>query len=72
MVRFLMVKSTHLGLNFRFGMSIAYLRLCILLMVGDVPVNSESLLMTDFINFKIKPANVIPDFYAKIKYASYA
>jgi hypothetical protein len=23
---------------------------------GDVPVNSEALLVTDFVNFKIKPA----------------
>jgi hypothetical protein len=33
-----------------------YLRLIILSVGGDVPINSETLLVTDFINLKIKPA----------------
>jgi hypothetical protein len=32
-----------------------YLRLIILSVGGDVPVDSETLLVTDFINLKIKP-----------------
>jgi hypothetical protein len=32
-----------------------YLRLIILSVRGDVPVNSETLLVTDFVNLKIKP-----------------
>jgi hypothetical protein len=34
---------------------VLYLRLIILSLGGDVLVNSESLLMTDFVNLKIKP-----------------
>jgi hypothetical protein len=33
-----------------------YLRLIILLVRGDVPVDSETLLVIDFVNLKIKPA----------------
>jgi hypothetical protein len=43
MVRFFVVESAHLSLNFRFNVSVTYLRLIILSMVGDVPVDSESL-----------------------------
>jgi hypothetical protein len=32
-----------------------YLRLIILSVGGDVPIDSETLLMTDFMNLKIKP-----------------
>jgi hypothetical protein len=32
-----------------------YLRLIILSVVGDVSVDSEALLVTDFVNLKIKP-----------------
>jgi hypothetical protein len=35
-------------------MNIAYLRLIILSVVDDVSVDSETFLMTDFVNFKIK------------------
>jgi hypothetical protein len=35
---------------------VLYLRLIILSVEGDVPVNSETLLVTDFVNLKIKPA----------------
>jgi hypothetical protein len=54
MVRFLVVKLTHPDLNLRFNMSVAYLQLIILSVVCDVPVRSETLLMTDFVNLKIK------------------
>jgi hypothetical protein len=33
-----------------------YLRLIILSVGGDVPVDSETFLVTDFLNLKIKPA----------------
>jgi hypothetical protein len=35
---------------------VLHLRLIILLVGGDVPVDSETLLVTDFMNLKIKPA----------------
>jgi hypothetical protein len=54
MVMFL-VKSIHLVLNFRFDVSVAYLRLIILLVVDDVPSTVRRSL-TDFMNFKIKIA----------------
>jgi hypothetical protein len=34
---------------------VLYLRLIILLVEGDVPVDSEMLLVIDFVNIKIKP-----------------
>jgi hypothetical protein len=36
-----------------------YLRLIILLVGGDVPVDSETLLVTDFMNLKIKSAQFV-------------
>jgi hypothetical protein len=51
MVMLLVVKSIHPGLNFRFDVSVTYLRLIILSVVGDIPVDNE---MTDFTNLKIK------------------
>jgi hypothetical protein len=35
---------------------VLHLRLIILLVGGDVPVDSDTLLVTDFVNLKIKPA----------------
>jgi hypothetical protein len=35
---------------------VLHLRLIILLVGGDVPIDSEALLVTDFMNLKIKPA----------------
>ena len=43
MVRFLVVEPTHPGSNPRFDVGVAYLRLIILSVVGDVPVDSEAL-----------------------------
>jgi hypothetical protein len=34
---------------------VLYLRLIILLVRDDVPIDSKALLMTDFVNLKIKP-----------------
>jgi hypothetical protein len=48
LVRFIVVELTYLDLNL-------YLRLIILSMGGDVPVDSETFLLTDFIDLKIKP-----------------
>jgi hypothetical protein len=44
------VELTHSDSNPRL-----YLRLIILSIGGDVPVDSETLLVTDFVNLKIKP-----------------
>jgi hypothetical protein len=38
-----------------------YLRLIILSVGGDVPVNSETLLVTDFVNLKIKSTQSFKD-----------
>jgi hypothetical protein len=43
MVRFLVMKPTHAGSNPRFNMGVAYLRLIILLVVDDVPIDNETL-----------------------------
>jgi hypothetical protein len=43
MVRFLVVEPTHPSLNPKFGVDVAYLRLIILLVVGDVPIDSKIL-----------------------------
>jgi hypothetical protein len=43
MVRFLVVEPTHPGSNLRFNVGVAYLWLIILSVVGDVPVDSETL-----------------------------
>jgi hypothetical protein len=51
---FLVVELTHLSLNLSFGMSVTYLRLIILLVVVDVLIDSNVLLVTNFINLKIK------------------
>jgi hypothetical protein len=40
-----------------------YLRLIILSVGGDVPVDSKTLLMTDFMNLKIKPTQSFEDAY---------
>jgi hypothetical protein len=54
MVRFLVVEPIHSGSNLRFDMSVAYLQLFILSVVVDVSVDSEMLLIIDFVNLKIK------------------
>jgi hypothetical protein len=42
MVMILVVEATHPGSSPRFGVGVAYLRLIILSVVGDVPVDSET------------------------------
>jgi hypothetical protein len=53
MVRFLVEELSHLDSNFRFDVDVVYLRLIILLVVGDVIIDNETFLI-DFVNFKIK------------------
>jgi hypothetical protein len=38
-----------------------YLRLIILSVEGDIPVDSKELLITDFVNLKIKPTQYFKD-----------
>jgi hypothetical protein len=52
MVRFLMVEPIRLNLNLRFDICVVYLWLIIFSVVG--PVDNETLLMTNFMNLKIK------------------
>jgi hypothetical protein len=54
MVRFLVVEPIHSGLNSRFDMGDVYLRLIILSVIDNIPVDNDTLLVTDFINLKIK------------------
>jgi hypothetical protein len=55
LVRFLIMKLIHSGLNIIFDMSVTFTA-NILSVVGDVPIDSETLLVTDFVNLNIKPA----------------
>jgi hypothetical protein len=55
LVRFLVVQLIHSGLNFRFDMGIIF-TVIIFSVRDDVPVDSETFLVTDFVNLKIKPA----------------
>jgi hypothetical protein len=42
MVRLLLVKPTHLGSNTKFDVGVTYLRLIILSVVGDVPIDNKA------------------------------
>jgi hypothetical protein len=42
MVRFLVVESTHLVLNPKFDVGVAYLRLIILSLLGNILIDSET------------------------------
>jgi hypothetical protein len=53
LIRFLVVKLTHPYLNPRFDIYIIF-TVNYFLVISDVPVDSETLLVTDFINLKIK------------------
>jgi hypothetical protein len=55
LVRFLVVKLTHPSSNPRFD-SVLHLQLIILSVGGDVPVDSKTLLVIDFVNLRIKSA----------------
>jgi hypothetical protein len=49
-----MVKLTYSGLNYRFDMCVVFIT-NYFLVGGAVPIESEALLLTDFLNVKIKP-----------------
>jgi hypothetical protein len=55
-IRFLLVKLTHSDLNSIFDMSVIFMT-NYSLSRDDVPVDSETLLVIDFVNLKIKPAH---------------
>jgi hypothetical protein len=54
---------TYLDLNPRFIIFVTYLQLIILSVVGDIFIESETLLLTDFVNLKIKPTQSFRDVY---------
>jgi hypothetical protein len=56
LVRFLVVELTHPGSNLM--TCVLYLRLIILLVGVDVPVNRDTLLVTDFVNLNIKDSSI--------------
>jgi hypothetical protein len=53
LIGFIMVKLIHSDLNFRFNIDIVFM-INYFLVGGDVPVDSETFLVTDFVNLKIK------------------
>jgi hypothetical protein len=53
LIRFLVMKLTHSDLNLRFDMSVTF-TVIILSVGGSVSVDSETLLVTDFVSLKIK------------------
>jgi hypothetical protein len=53
LIRFLVVKLIHLNLNSRFDMNVVFMTNYFLVGV-DIPIDSKSLFMIDFINLKIK------------------
>jgi hypothetical protein len=53
LIRFLVVELTYSASNPKFDM-VLYLRLIILSVGGDVHVDNKTLLVTDFVNLKIK------------------
>jgi hypothetical protein len=55
LVRFLVVELTHLSLNPRFDMCVAF-TVNYFFSGRRRPVDGETLLVTDFVNLKIKPA----------------
>jgi hypothetical protein len=55
------VEPIYLDSNFKFGMSIVYLGLIIFLVVCDVLIDSETFLVIDFINIKIKSIQFFED-----------
>jgi hypothetical protein len=63
-----MVEPTHPGLNIRFDMNIIYLRLIILSVVVYVSVNTETLLVINFVNLKIKSIQSFKDVHRSRMY----
>jgi hypothetical protein len=60
LVRFLVVELIYPVSNSRFNM-VLHLRLIILSVGGDVPVDSDTLLVTEFVNLKIKSIQSFKD-----------
>jgi hypothetical protein len=58
LVRFLVVELTHTDSNPKFDISVVFTA-NYFLVGGDIPVDNETFLVTDFVNFKIKP---VPSF----------
>jgi hypothetical protein len=55
LVRFLVVELIYPGLNSRFDICVVFTT-NYYFSGDDIPIDSEVVLMTDFVNFKIKPA----------------
>jgi hypothetical protein len=53
LIRFLVVELIHIDLNSRFEMCVTFM-INYFSVGGDVPVDSEMILVTDFVNLKIK------------------
>jgi hypothetical protein len=60
-----MVKLIYLGLNLRFDMCVVFMTL---LIRGDILIDSDVLLMTDFVNLKIKPTQFFRGAYKSKMY----
>jgi hypothetical protein len=60
--RFLVVELTNSGLNYRFDMNVVFTTNN-LLVVDNVPVDREMLLVTDFMNLKIKSTQSFSSVY---------
>jgi hypothetical protein len=56
LVRFLLVKLIHTDSNSRFDMIVVFTITYFFSVGDDIPVDSDVLLVTDFMNLKIKPA----------------
>jgi hypothetical protein len=55
LVRFLVVELIHTGLNPKFDMSVVFMT-NYFSVGGDVPIDSDALLVANFVNLKIKPS----------------
>jgi hypothetical protein len=60
MVRFVVVKLTHLDLNFRFDIDIVFM---VNYSFSERRIDSETFLMTNFVNLNIKPTQFFRDTY---------
>jgi hypothetical protein len=58
MVRFVVVKLTHLDLNFRFDIDIVFM---VNYSFSERRIDSETFLMTNFVNLNIKPTQFFRD-----------
>jgi hypothetical protein len=58
MVRFVVVKLAHLDLNFRFDIDIVFM---VNYSFSERRIDSETFLMTNFVNLNIKPTQFFRD-----------